>query len=276
MNKKKKKTIKHVRQKSEQLKIAIPKNNSVLNIVIPMAGKGFRFMEAGYTFPKPLIGIKDKTMIEVVISNLKSIHNHRFIFIAQKEHCQKYDIYNVLKRATNDKFELIQISGITEGAACTVLLASNYINNDDDLLIANSDQYIDIKIDDFINKSRDSKSDGVIMTFKSSHPKWSYARADESGKVSETAEKKVISNSATVGIYYFKKGSDFVSGAQSMIHKNIRHNNEFYVCPVFNELIITGKNIFTHDIGAESMHGLGTPEDLNLFMQKLDNGQIKI
>jgi len=247
-----------------------------INIVIPMAGKGFRFMEAGYTFPKPLIGIKDKTMIEVVISNLKSIHNHRFIFIAQKEHCQKYDIYNVLKRATNDKFELIQISGITEGAACTVLLASNYINNDDDLLIANSDQYIDIKIDDFINKSRDSKSDGVIMTFKSSHPKWSYARADESGRILETAEKRVISNSATVGIYYFKKGSDFVSGAQSMIHKNIRHNNEFYVCPVFNELIITGKNIFTHDIGAESMHGLGTPEDLNLFMQKLDNGQIKI
>jgi len=156
------------------------------------------------------------------------------------------------------------------------LLASNYINNDNDLLIANSDQYIDIKIDDFISKSRNSKSDGVIMTFRSSHPKWSYARTNEKGRVLETAEKRVISDNATVGIYYFKKGKDFVSGAQSMIHKNIRHNNEFYVCPVFNELIITGKNIYTHDIGAESMHGLGTPEDLNLFMQKLDNGQIKI
>ena len=247
-----------------------------INIVIPMAGKGFRFMEAGYTFPKPLIGIKDKTMIEVVINNLKPATNHRFIFIAQKEHCEKYDIYNVLKRATNNQFELIQINGITEGAACTVLLASNYINNDNDLLIANSDQYIDIKIDDFISKSRNSKSDGVIMTFRSSHPKWSYARTNEKGRVLETAEKRVISDNATVGIYYFKKGKDFVSGAQSMIHKNIRHNNEFYVCPVFNELIITGKNIYTHDIGAESMHGLGTPEDLNLFMQKLDNGQIKI
>ena len=114
------------------------------------------------------------------------------------------------------------------------------------------------------------------MTFRSSHPKWSYARANEAGRVFETAEKRVISDKATVGIYYFKKGNDFVFGAQSMIHKNIRHNNEFYICPVYNELIVSGKNIYIHDIPETLMHGLGTPEDLSLFMQKLDDGQIKI
>jgi dTDP-glucose pyrophosphorylase len=248
----------------------------MLNIVIPMAGKGSRFAEAGYTFPKPLIGIKDKTMIEVVINNLRPKHDHRFIFIAQKEHCQKYDIYNILKRATNNKFELIQINGVTEGAACTVFLSSQYINDKNDLLIANSDQYVSGDINKFISKARQADKDGVIMTFKSTHPKWSYARVDKKGRVFETAEKRVISDKATVGIYYFKKGSDFVSGAQSMISKNIRHNNEFYVCPVFNELIINDKKIYTHDIKVHDMHGLGTPEDLNLFMQKLDSGQIKI
>lgn len=273
IKKRKKGAIKRPKIQSKNIPQASKK---VLNIVIPMAGKGSRFAEAGYTFPKPLIGIKNQTMIEVVINNLRPIHDHRFIFIAQKEHCQKYDIYNILKRATSNKFELIQINGVTEGAACTVLLSSNYINNENDLLIANSDQYINVEIDDFISKSRKLNSDGVIMTFKSSHPKWSYARVDENGRVFETAEKRVISDNATVGIYYFKKGSDFVSGAQSMIHKNIRHNNEFYVCPVFNELIIDDKKIYTHDIDASDMHGLGTPEDLNLFMQKLDSGHVKI
>ena len=184
--------------------------NKTLNIVIPMAGKGSRFAEAGYTFPKPLIDIKDKTMIEVVIDNLRPSCEHRFIFIAQKEHCEKYDIYNILKRATNNKFELIQISGVTEGAACTVLLAAQYINNENELLIANSDQYINIKIDDFIKKARNKNADGLIMTFEASHPKWSYARTDKTGKVIEVAEKKIISSHATVGIYHVSQGRDFV------------------------------------------------------------------
>ncbi len=192
---------------------SVKEKEKTLNIVIPMAGKGSRFIEAGYTFPKPLISIKNKTMIEVVIKNLKPKIKHRFIFIAQKEHCEKYDIYNVLKKTTDNNFELIQINGVTEGAACTVLLSSQYINNDDDLLIANSDQYIDTDINDFIKKSRNLKMDGTIMTFEASHPKWSYARTDNLGRIIEVAEKKVISPNATVGIYYFSKGSNFVKAA---------------------------------------------------------------
>lgn len=236
-----------------------------------MAGRGSRFADAGYAFPKPLIDVRGKTMIEVVVDNLRPVSEHRFIFICQREHYQKYDLYNILKNATGGNFEVIQISGVTEGAACTALLASQYINNDDELLIANSDQYIDTDINDFLEKAR-AKSwwDGYIMTFSASHPKWSYARTDREGRVVEVAEKRVISPHATVGIYYYKQGNKFVKGAQDMIQKNIRHNNEFYVCPVYNELILHDGRIGIYEIAQAHMHGLGTPEDLNNFLHMLE------
>lgn len=246
----------------------------MLNIVIPMAGKGSRFQDAGYAFPKPLIDINGETMIEVVIRNLKPKCDHKFIFICQREHYEKYDLHNVLKNATDNNFEVVQLTGITKGAACTVVAGTQYINNDDELIIANSDQFIEFNINDFIKESRKDGKDGLIMTFKASHPKWSYARINDSGKVLEVAEKKVISDKATVGIYYFKKGSNFIGGAQSMIHKDIRHNNEFYVCPVYNELILKGEEIYVYNIDAAKMHGIGTPEDLEIFLKKIEEGKI--
>jgi dTDP-glucose pyrophosphorylase len=248
----------------------------MLNIVIPMAGKGSRFKDAGYAFPKPLIDVSGKTMIEVVVNNLRPSCEHRFIFICQREHFEQYDLHNILKNATKNRFEVVLINGMTEGAACTVLTAIAHINNGDEMVIANSDQYIEKSLDSFVETAHQKSADGLIMTFKASHPKWSYARTDRSGKVLEVAEKKVISNDATVGIYYFKKGRDFVKGAESMIHKNIRSNNEFYVCPVYNELIIEGKNIFIDEISADKMHGLGTPEDLNSFLGKIEKGSVTI
>ena len=246
-----------------------------LNIVIPMAGRGSRFQDAGYAFPKPLIDVNGKTMIEVVVNNLRPSVPHKFIFICQKEHYDTYDLYNILKNATRDKFEIVKIDGITEGAACTVLTAAQYIDNDNDLVIANSDQYIQTDFNDFVQKARASKKDGVIMTFKASHPKWSYARIDTKDQVIEVAEKRVISDKATVGIYYFKRGSDFVRAAQDMIHKRIVHNNEYYVCPVYNELILKDQKIGVHDITASEMHGLGTPEDLNVFLDKVSKKVIE-
>src|ERR1035437_1494388 len=248
----------------------------MLNIVIPMAGRGSRFQEAGYAFPKPLIDINGKTMIEVVINNLKPTVDHKFIFICQKEHYEKYDLHNIFKNTTNNNFEVVQINGITQGAACTGLCAKEFINNDDDLLIANSDQYIQNDVNKFLNKSRKENKDGVIMTFTASHPKWSYARVDDTGLVLETAEKKVISNNATVGIYYFKKGSDFVKSAESMIKKGIKSNNEFYVCPVYNELILEGKKIYIDEISVDKIHGLGTPEDLDKFLTKIKEKVVTI
>ncbi|KKU68823.1 MAG: Nucleotidyl transferase [Parcubacteria group bacterium GW2011_GWA2_47_16] len=247
-----------------------------LNIVVPLAGRGTPFKEAGYAFPKALIDIKGKTMIELVVGNLKPTCEHRFIFICQREHYEKFDLYNIFKNVTDNKFEVVQLNGQTEGAACTVLTATEHINNDNDLLIANSDQFIETGTNNFIKEGRRGEKDGLIMTFEASHPKWSYARTDSSGRVIEVAEKKVISKHATVGIYYFRKGTDFVDAAQAMIHKNIRYNNEFYICPAYNEMILSGKKIFIKEIPAKKMHGLGTPEDLSHFLKKLESGKIKI
>ena len=190
------------------------------------------------------------------------------VFVCYKDHYDKYDLHNILKNATDNNFEVVPVIGQTQGAAPAVLCSTSYIDNDNELIIANADQLIDGGINEFITSAREGNKDGLIMTFNASHPRWSYARVDAQGKVLETAEKKVISNNATVGLYYFKKGSDFVHGAQSMINKDIKHNNEFYVCPVFNELILEGKNIFVYPIHTEKMHGLGTPEEVEAFRNK--------
>jgi len=242
--------------------------DKILNIVVPMAGKGTAFTNAGYTFPKPLIDVGGKTMIELVIDNLKPKCKYKFIFICLKEHYDKYDLYHILQNATDNNFEVVPLLGPTQGAACTVLTAVKYINNQQDLLIANADQVINTDINDFIKAARTGEKDGLIMTFKSSHPKWSYARTDKTGRVVEVAEKRLISDKATVGLYYFKKGEDFVNAAQSMIHKDIRYDNQFFVCPTYNELLLQDKKIYVYDIDPHAMHGLGTPEDLNLFLQQ--------
>ena len=203
-----------------------------MNVLIPMAGRGSRFTSLGYTFPKPLIEIKGKPMIQIVVENLNIRAN--FIFIVQKEHYIKYNL-NYLLPLISPGCDIIQVDGVTEGAACTTLLAKEYINNDYPLLMANSDQFIEWDSNETLYAFENDEIDGGIVTFSSTHPKWSYAKLGENGLVCEVAEKKPISKQATVGVYYWRKGSDYVKYAEQMIEKNIRVNNEFYVCPVFNE-----------------------------------------
>lgn len=231
-----------------------------MNVLIPMAGAGKRFADAGYMFPKPLIEIDNKPMIQWVIESLQIKAN--YIFIVQKEHQLKFNINSVLK-ILQPNCKIIELDSVTEGAACTTLLAKDFINTNQPLIIANSDQYIkwnsSKSIYDFTNKN----IDGAILTFKSIHPKWSYAKCDKNNYVLEVAEKKVISNNATVGVYFWKNGKDYVKYAEQMIKKNIRVNNEFYVCPVYNEAIQDKKIIKIQDV--DEMWGLGTPEDLQNF-----------
>ncbi len=234
-----------------------------LNILIPMAGEGSRFKDAGYTFPKPLIEVNKIPMIQLVIDNLSIKGNYKFI--VKDEHVKKYNIDSML-RIIRPNSDIINVSKTTEGAACTALLAKKYINNDNPLLIANSDQFIKWNSTKTMYNFMTKKIDGGILTFKASHPKWSYAKHDDLGTVLEVAEKKVISNTATVGIYFWRKGSDFVKYAEKMIKKNIRYKNEFYICPVYNEAIKDKKKIIIENI--EEMWGLGTPEDLNSFLKR--------
>lgn len=233
-----------------------------MNVLIPMAGSGSRFRDAGYTFPKPLIDINNKPMIQVVVENLNIDAN--FIFVVQKEHREKYNLDSMLNLIVPN-CKVIETDGITEGAACTALLAKDLINNDNPLFFANSDQFAEWDSTEFMYKMNESNADGGIVTFESTHPKWSFAKVNESGYVTEVAEKKPISTIATVGYYYWKHGSDFVKYAEQMIQKNIRANNEFYVCPVFNQAIEDGKKIKTFNV--KGMWGLGTPEDLQHFLK---------
>jgi len=237
-----------------------------LNVLIPMAGAGSRFEKAGYTFPKPLIEVKGKPMIQVVVDNINIEAN--YIYVVQKSHREKYNLDTLLNLITPN-CKIIEVDGITEGAACTALLAKELINNENPLFFANSDQFVEWNSSEFMYKMQESKCDGGIVTFESTHPKWSFVKLNNNGLVTEVAEKNPISNLATVGYYYWKKGSDFVKYAEEMINNNIRVNNEFYVCPVFNNAISDGKEIRTFNI--EKMWGLGTPEDLDFYLKKQNN-----
>lgn len=241
----------------------IPKwKDHKLNVLIPMAGAGSRFEQAGYTFPKPLIEVRNKPMIQVVVENLNLDAN--YIFVVQKAHREKYNLDTLLNLITPG-CTIVETQGLTEGAACTALLAKEFINTDAPLFFANSDQFVEWDSNEFMYKMQETGADGGIVTFTATHPKWSFAKLDDNGLVTEVAEKKPISNTATVGYYYWKHGSDFVKYAERMIEKDIRVNNEFYVCPVFNEAIQDCKQIRTFN--AAGMWGLGTPEDLHYYLE---------
>ena len=233
-----------------------------LNVLIPMAGAGSRFEQAGYTFPKPLIEVRNKPMIQVVVDNLNIKAN--YIYIVQKKHREKYNLDTLLNLLTPN-CRIVEVDGLTEGAACTALLAKEFIDNDAPLFFANSDQFVEWDSNEFMYKMNETNADGGIVTFEATHPKWSFAKIDDKGLVTEVAEKNPISNIATVGYYYWKHGSDFVKYAEQMIDKNIRVNNEFYVCPVFNEAVEDNKQIRTFNV--EGMWGLGTPEDLKYYLE---------
>ena len=239
--------------------------DSKMNVLIPMAGLGTRFKEAGYIFPKPIIEIKDKPMIQWVLESLNIDAN--YIFIIQKKHQDKYNLKSVL-RVLKPNCQIIELDAVTEGAASTTLLAEKFINNLDSLIIANSDQFIEWNSSKSLYKFISKRHDGAILTFENTHPKWSYAKCDKDGMVTEVAEKNVISKNATVGVYYWKKGSDYVKYAKQMIKKNIRVNNEFYVCPVYNEAIKDKKKITIEMV--KKMYGLGTPEDLKSFLRYIE------
>lgn len=239
----------------------------MINIVIPMAGAGSRFAKAGYIDPKPLIPVHGVPMIKVVIDNLCPLGPHRFIFICQRAHVAAYGLHEKLNTWAPGCV-LIQLDGLTEGAACTVLAAKGLIDSDAALMIANSDQYVDVSIDTYLGNIAEDHLDGLIMTMKANDPKWSFVGLDATGLVTRVVEKEVISDEATVGIYNFAHGRDFVRAAESMIAKNLRVNGEFYVAPTYNQLIQEGQRIGIHNVGSvdAGMYGLGIPVDLNGFL----------
>ena len=233
-----------------------------------MAGAGSRFVAEGYRDPKPLIRVNDREMIRIVIENLRPKSAHRFIFVCQQSHIDDYDLAPKLG-SWAPGCHIVSLHGLTQGAACTVLAARDLIDNELPLMIANSDQFVDDNIDAYLKKMGDADLDGLVMTMTADDPKWSYVALGDDGLVTQVAEKRVISNEATVGIYNFRRGRDFVAAADQMLRLDLRVNGEFYVAPVYNLLLEAGGRVGIYNVGSEAsgMYGLGTPSDLELFLK---------
>lgn len=239
----------------------------VVNVVIPAAGEGSRFVKAGYTAPKPFIDVMGKPMLSHVIDNV-TVHDARVTLLLRKDHLSQYAGW--ITDGQEPDLTIIPVAKLTEGTACTLLLARRQFDEAQPLLVANSDQLVDFDCQDFVDDARRRGLDGSILVFRDAerNPKWSFAALDEHGYVKEVAEKKAISDMATVGIYLFMNGSEFVRAAVDMIAHNDRVNNEFYTCPVYNYMIRNGARIGVYEVPATAMSGLGTPEDLDCYLRR--------
>ena len=236
----------------------------MINILIPLAGTNQFFNEAEYPYPKPLIEINNKTMIEHVISNFDSIKKKKqFVFIVNSEDCKKYHLDNVLNLLTDNTCKIIKIDNETKGAACSAMMAIEYINNDVPLIIANADQLFDDSIDVLLEEFEEF--DGGVMSFDSIHPRWSYARVDENNLIVETAEKRPLSKHAIAGFFYYKKGKDFISSAMSMIQKDSSFNGLYYISPTFNEMVLQNKKLAISKIDNDKYHTFYTPQKIQEY-----------
>ncbi len=230
----------------------------MINIVIPIAGRAQRFIDRGYTAPKPLIMVKDQHMIDLAMGSIKH-EGCRLIFCVRKDHVTSHNIDQILREKYGEHVEIVVVEEITRGTLCTCLLAKWVIDKSEPLIIYTPDvvfepQFDPTSLEDF---------DGFLMTFKANNPAHSYARLGESGLVEETAEKSVISDQAAVGVYYFKSGQMFINHAEEMVEDEITTNGEFYVCPIYNSIIREGGAVGTRLV--EKMHVLGTPEELAFY-----------
>jgi len=236
----------------------------MINILVPMAGKSLYFPESEYPFPKTLIEISQKTMIEHVVYNLETASPKvQFIFIISNSECRKFHIDNILNIITNQKCKIVKLDNDTKGAACSALMAVSHIDNETPLIIANSDQLFDNSISELLVQMGDA--DAGVVTFESVHPRWSYVRIDDQGFVKETSEKRPISRHAIAGLYYFKHGKEFVAAAKAMILKDSNENGVYYIAPSLNELILSGKKIKAIEVSADKYHTFYTPNKVKEY-----------
>ena len=241
-----------------------------MNILVLLAGNSSEFFNKGFLYPKYLTEVQGTPLVEHVIKSYENLKDSNFIFTVLKEDCDRFHLDNVINLLIPDA-TVIKIEELTRGAACTALLAIDSINNDESLLVVNGDQILDVNFARIIDSFMQENLDGGIITFNSVHPRWSYVRLDENGFVIEAAEKRPISKHATAGVYYFKKGSEFVESAMNMIEKDANVNDLYYVCPSYNEMILKQRKIGTCNIDRAQYISVATPDDISNFLKHLEN-----
>ena len=247
----------------------------MMQIICPLAGRAARFQQRDYTFPKPLVEIAGRSIIEITLSCLAPPEPHQHIFVCQKDHIGLYYLGDLL-RLLCPECEVVALDGETAGALCSVLAAIDSIKPEHELMIVNGDQYIAESLTQFYQRCREPGVDGCILTFQATHPRWSFVRTSklDPGQVVEVAEKRPISRQATAGLYYFRQAADFIDAAERMVLKGIRTTGQFFLCPVYNEMILQGKRVVAHQLADSGMHSLGTPEDVDRFTACVNDGRI--
>lgn len=248
----------------------------MLYIVVPMAGRGVRFAEAGYDLPKPLIDVVGRPMISWVVDSLKpglealslvEGIDYRFVFVVLSEHIESFGIDYIIKSLYADSI-IIALDNVTKGCLCTVLGACEFLDNSgltqmsDSLLVANSDQYFVGGLDTLLS----CKEDGGVLSFRSDDPACSYVCLDESGYISYVAEKVVVSDRANVGVYFFRSLDNFVNYGKEYVSSGSMLNGEFYLAPMMNLMVDAGNRLVSVDV--EEFWGLGTPERFNAFVER--------
>lgn len=237
----------------------------MINVLIPSCGKSEFFVDSFY--PKNVIEINGKPMIQYVIENYESVLDKKFTFILLQDECDKFHTDNIISILTNKTSNILKLKNTTGGALCTCLMAIEYIGNDDELIIANNDQIIQEDIEMIVKNFRGRNLDGGVVCFNSVHPRWSYVRLDKE-QVVETAEKRPLTHHAIAGFYYFKHGKEFIEAAKMAIKKGEMYEGAYYLSAAINEMILMNKNIGYFEIKSSQYCSFYSPEKIRLFAEE--------
>lgn len=242
-----------------------------MNIVILMAGKQ-SVVNQDVDYPLYLSEVQGRTILERQIDICLPLQPNEIIFCVHADHIKKFSIDNVVKQCINNA-RCISVIGDTAGSVCTALLASEWIDTDEELLLIAVDDFIEKNLIDIVDHFRQKKHDAGTVTFHSVHPRYSYVAIDANGCVEEVAEKRPISRNAVASVYYFKEGSTFVACAKSVIRKDSRVSGRFYISQVLNHIILQQKSVGIHKIPNSSFHPLKSEMQLAQYVMDLKERQ---
>lgn len=237
----------------------------MINVLLPAMGTSSFFKDS--YFPKPMYEIKGKTMLELIVEDYANLEPKNYIFIFSDEDCLKFHIDSSAKLLSLAS-QVIRLRNQTAGALCTCLMAVNYVNDDEELIIANSDQIIEVDYRRVIDYFHGMDADAGVITFPNIHPRWSYARK-KNDEVVEVAEKRPLSKDAIAGFYYYKHGKDFVEAAKNAVIKRNNLNGKYYISASINELILMGKKVGYFDIEKKQYRSFYSPAKIKEYEESL-------
>lgn len=242
-----------------------------MRVLMLFSGDDTAFRESGFQYPKNLTEIDGTPMIQNVMQSFKEVLDSadEILLTMRQPEIDRYHTSSVA-RLLYPRVKIVSVPNVTKGAACAVLLAVKKIDNNEELLVINGDIILEESVLPAITDFRKRNLDGGVVTFESVHPRWSFVKCDESGQIIEATEKRPISKNATVGVYYFKKGSDYVAAAENMIRKDANVNGAFYICPVFNEMVLMQKKLGIYEINRNIYYSLASPKGIEVYQNHLE------